>query len=301
MSRSVVVTGASSGIGQATALLLAGAGYEVFATVRSEEKGDKLRAEAEEKATGKRLRTPVLDVTDTAQCAEVFADIAERTGGGPWAVVNNAGTALPGAIEDVDEEQARRLMAVNLHAPAHIARLVLPAMRRRGDGRILNVSSVAARSVMPFAGWYSASKAGVSALTHALRMEAAPWGVRVVLVEPGFHASDMLSNAADAFERRDSSCSRYTDCYRAAARSLRDSSRFPAPEKAAQAIHRILVTPRPRARYALGTDARVGVRLDALVPYAVSDRVKSAASGLSPSVSGLEGLMARVSGVHRRP
>ncbi|GHG61561.1 SDR family oxidoreductase [Streptomyces griseocarneus] len=299
MSRSVVVTGASSGIGRATALRLVGAGYEVFATVRSEEKADELRARAEEE--GARLRTMVLDVADGARCADVFADIAGLTGGGPWAVVNNAGTALPGAIEDVDEEQARRLMEVNLHAPARIARLVLPAMRHRGDGRIVNVSSVAARAVMPFAGWYSASKAGLSALTHALRMEAAPWGVRVVLVEPGFHASPMLENAADSFERRGSVSSRYADCYRAAARSLRNSSRYPGPERVAQAVHRVLVSPRPRARYALGTDARVGGRLDALVPYAVSDRVKSTATGLTPAAAGLEGLLARVSGVDRRP
>ncbi|MBO0654326.1 SDR family oxidoreductase [Streptomyces triculaminicus] len=298
MSRSVVVTGASSGIGQATALQLAGAGYEVFATVRSEEKADKLRARAEEEGT--RLRTMVLDVTDGARCADVFAEIAGLTGGGPWAVVNNAGTALPGAIEDVDEDQARRLMEVNLHAPARIARLVLPAMRHRGDGRIVNVSSVAARAVMPFAGWYSTSKAGLSALSHALRMEAAPWGVRVVLVEPGFHASPMLENAADAFERRASVSSRYADCYRVASRSLRDSSRYPGPERVARAIHRVLATPRPRARYVLGTDARVGGRLDSLVPYALSDRVKSAATGLS-SAAGLEGLLARAGGVHRRP
>ena len=109
-----------------------------------------------------------------------FAEIAGMTGGGPWAVVNNAGYAQSGAVEDVSDEQVRAQLETNVVAPMRIARLVLPAMKSRGEGRIVNISSVAGRTSQPLMGWYCASKHALEAVTDALRMEVEPDGVRVV-------------------------------------------------------------------------------------------------------------------------
>src|SRR4051794_40189559 len=128
MGRSVVVTGANSGIGLVTALELAGAGFEVIGTARSEEKAEVLRDAAVSR--GLAVHCVLLDVGDAESTAKGFAEIDGMTGG-PWAVVNNAGFAQAGAIEDVDDEDVRYQLEVNLVAPARIARLVLPGMRRR--------------------------------------------------------------------------------------------------------------------------------------------------------------------------
>ena len=186
MGASVVVTGANRGIGLATALELASAGYDVIGTARSGDKASALRDAAG--VRGLTLRSVLMDVADAASTERGFAEIAELTGGGPWAVVNNAGFAQAGAIEDVDDAALRYQLEVNLVAPARIARLVLPAMRERGEGRIVNMSSIAGRVSLPLLGWYCAAKHGLEAMTDALRMEVAQYGIRVVLVEPGASA-----------------------------------------------------------------------------------------------------------------
>jgi NAD(P)-dependent dehydrogenase (short-subunit alcohol dehydrogenase family) len=152
MAKSVVVTGANSGIGLVTCLELAAAGYDVVGTARSAAKARDLHDAAD--ARGLVLRSVVCDIGDSASTEAGFAEIAELTDGGPWAVVNNAGFAQAGAVEDVDDEAVRDQLEVNLVAPARIARLVLPAMRERGDGRILNISSIAGRMSLPLMGWY---------------------------------------------------------------------------------------------------------------------------------------------------
>ena len=181
MSRkSVLVTGANSGIGLVTALELAGSGYDVVGSVRSAAKADVVQAAAREK--GVTLRTVQLDVDDAASCERGVAEVREMTGGGPWALVNNAGFAQSGAVEDVSDEQARAQLETNVVAPDRLARLVLPAMRAAGGGRIVNVSSVAGRLSTPLMGWYCASKHALEAVTDALRVEVEADGVRVVLV-----------------------------------------------------------------------------------------------------------------------
>ncbi|MFE9400043.1 SDR family NAD(P)-dependent oxidoreductase [Streptomyces flavidovirens] len=294
MGRSVVVTGATSGIGLATAMRLCRTGYEVYATARSQDKAEKLSARAEEQ--GLTMRCLVLDVTDRAACEEVLDEVAVRTGGGPWAVVNNAGVTVPRAVEDVDEVQARLAMEVNVHAPARISRLVLPAMRRRGEGRIVNVSSTAARVVLPFAGWYSASKAGLNALTHALRMETRGFGIHVTLVEPSFHASPLLEHAAQELARPSAVCDEYGASYRALAASLRESRRYPGPENAARIVQQALESRRPRACYRVGAAPWIGTTLDTVLPYTAGDHVKRAIAGLRASTA-LERRFTRLMGL----
>ncbi|GAB2602073.1 SDR family NAD(P)-dependent oxidoreductase [Streptomyces capparidis] len=274
-SKSVVVTGASSGIGLATALELARAGFDVIGTARTEEKAAALRRRAE--GVGAPVRTVLLDVTDSTSAVRAFTEIAELTGGGPWAVVNNAGLAQPGAVEDVDDERVRRQLETNLVAPARIARLVLPQMRQRRSGRIVNVSSVSGRISLPLLGWYCASKQGLGALTDALRMEVAPFGVKVSLVEPGAFGTGIWERAVAMLPRGGSA---YQDQYDAAQEVLRGAKELPGPRPVARAVLRALLARHPQPRYVVGGRARAQVVLDALAPTAASDWAKSVGTGL---------------------
>lgn len=277
MTKSVVVTGAASGIGLATALELAHAGFDVIGTARTKEKAEGLREKAERIGVG--VRTVLLDdVTDPTSTIRAFTEIAELTDGGPWAVVNNAGTAQPGAVEDVDDEQVRRQLEVNLVAPMRIARLVLPRMRERRSGRIVNISSVSGRVCVPFLGWYCASKHGLAAVSDALRMEVAPFGVRVVLIEPGSYATGIWERGIAMLPQRQHSV--YQDQYDTAQEVLRSAKDLPGPRPVARAVLRALAAPRPQPRYLVGRAAKGQAVLDALAPTAASDWAKSVATGL---------------------
>ncbi|MFF3560484.1 SDR family oxidoreductase [Streptomyces sp. NPDC002574] len=272
--RSVVVTGAGCGIGLAITLELAHAGYDVIGTVRTEEKAEALREAVTR--TGASVRTVLLDVADATSSVRAFTEIATVTDGGPWAVVNNAGIAQPGAIEDVDDEQVRQQLEINLVAPARIARLVLPTMRARRAGRIVNISSISGRVSMPLLGWYCASKQGLEAITDALRMEAAPFGVKVVLVEPGSFGTDIWERGASRLPQ--GTTSPYRDRYEAADDLLKRE--LPGPRPVARTVLRALSAPRPLPRYLVGNDARSSAVLDAALPTAATDWAKQVAIGL---------------------
>ena len=277
MGRSVVITGANSGIGLVTALELAAAGYDVIGTVRSAEKAALLADAADE--AGTTLRTVVLDVDDAASTEAGFAEIAAMTDGGPWAVINNAGYAQAGAVEDVSDDQVRAQLETNLLAPMRIARLVLPGMRERGEGRIINVSSVAGRLSTPLMGWYCASKHALEAVTDALRMEVEGDGVRVVLVEPGMFGTDIWG-AARAAGLPEPSSARYAAAYARSDAMSAQAGRLPDPVWVARTIRVALSNPVPLARYVVGADAVSGIVAETLLPTVVTDYVKSVATGL---------------------
>lgn len=286
MDRSVVVTGANSGIGLATALELARTGYRVLGTVRTEAKADVLRVAARER--GLTVDTVLADVADAESCAQGFAEITRRTGGGPWAVVNNAGFAQSGAIEDVSDDDARYQLEVNLVAPMRIARLVLPAMRARGSGRIVNVSSIAGRVSSPLAGWYCASKHGLEAATDALRIEVAPFGIQVVLIEPGGFGTGIW----EGHDQRLSEDSAYGQAYQRAVRMVGRGGQLPDPIWVGRAIRLALATPMPLARYLVGVDAMAGTLADTVTPTLISDYLKGVVAG----VRRLPGAFARRTG-----
>src|SRR5688500_18680342 len=175
--RTVLTTGANSGIGLANVLEVARRGIRSIGSVRSEAKADVVAKAAAE--AGVEVETVILDVTDRDACDKVMGDLPL------YGLVNNAGYGMVGAVEEVPDDEARHLMDTMVFAPMQLSRLALPHMRERGEGRIVNVSSIAGRTTAPFAGWYQAAKHALEALSDAMRIEVAGGGVHVVLVEPG--------------------------------------------------------------------------------------------------------------------
>lgn len=272
MPKSVLVTGANSGIGLATVLELAGAGYAVIGTVRSEEKAQAVHRAAAER--GVTVQTVEMDVDDEDSCRSAIADLPDL-----WAVVNNAGYAQSGAVEDVTDEQARAQLETNVIAPMRIARLVLPGMRERGEGRIVNISSVAGRLSTPLMGWYCASKHALEAVTDALRMEVEADGVRVVLVEPGMFGTDIWSASKDGGFPPPTSA-RYAAAYARAQAVSSRADRLPDPVWVARTVRVALANPVPLARYVVGADAVGGIIAETFAPTVVTDYVKTVGSGL---------------------
>ena len=251
----VLVTGASSGIGYDTAKALAAAGYEVFAAARRVELMEPLR---------KFGVTPVhLDVTSEDSIAACLAIVGQVD-----VLVNNAGYGYFGAIENVPLDDARRQLEVNLFGLAALCRAVLPGMRSRGKGRIINVSSVAGRGVLYFGGWYHVSKYAVEAFSDALRMEMKPFGVDVVLVEPGGIHTDWGVIAADHLH--DSSIGTpYEEPALNQARTMKwaySRRLLSEPVVVQRAIVRAVRAHRPRTRYVVGFGARALLLAHALLP-----------------------------------
>lgn len=178
--RAVVVTGASSGIGEACVLRLDGLGFRVFAGVRRQQDGDALRRKASE-----RLAPVMLDVTDLLSAQSASDSVAAATGGvGLAGLVNNAGTAVAAPIEFLPLGELRRQLEVNVVGQIAVTQAFLPLLRQ-GSGRIMNIGSVSGRIASPLLGAYTASKFAMEGLTDTLRRELSPWGVAVSIVEPG--------------------------------------------------------------------------------------------------------------------
>ena len=179
ITRTALVTGASSGIGEETARRLQGLGYTVYGAARRTGRLEKLAAEG--------VRPLAMDVTDDASMTAGIARIIEETGRID-VLINNAGYGSYGAIEDVPIDEARRQFEVNLFGLGRLVQLVTPHMRGQKSGTIINISSMGGRLTTPLGGWYHATKYAVEALSDALRMELKPFGIDVVLVEPGASA-----------------------------------------------------------------------------------------------------------------
>jgi len=241
--RVAIVTGASTGIGRATALLLARDGWRVFATVRSADAEAALRGEA----SGLPLDVLRLDVADPTAVRDAVADVLRRAGRID-ALVNNAGYALVGAMEDLGIDRLRRQFEVNVFGAMEMARQVLPGMRARRSGRIVNVSSLAGRVSVPLMGGYCASKFALEALSDALRVEARPFGIRVSIVEPGPVVTEFQRNALGASREVLRSPSAYARVY-ASYETEFETDHGASPERVARTIRKALVARWPRSRY----------------------------------------------------
>jgi len=270
----VVVTGASSGIGRATALHLARAGHRVFAGVRREADAAALRGEG---VPG--LEPLFLDVTDAEQVAAAARHVEEATGpAGLAGLVNNAGIGVGGPLEFLPLEELRRVLDVNVHGVVSVTQAFLPGIRRAG-GRVVIVGSSSGRLAAPFAGPYAASKFAVEALTDGLRMELAPWDLHVALLEPGAVDTGIWEKTqgyADALEARlpEEARALYGEAIAGVRRRLRQTEGSAAsPEACARAVAHALTARRPRTRYPVGLDARVQIALAGLLPDRLRDRL----------------------------
>ena len=265
METSVLVTGANSGIGRATVLHLAELGLQAIGTARTPEGVDEVVAAAAR--AGQTVTTAQLDVTDSAACTRLVDEYR------PDAIVNNAGYFNAGAVEDVDDEDARRQLETMVVAPMRLARLALPAMRERGWGRIVNVSSALVYGHGPMIGWYQASKSALDALSTALRIETAADGVDVVVIEPASIDTSIWDNAERDLQRR-RPASPHHQAYVRALRALRAGrGHMRGPDHVAEAIGTALTAARPRSYYRIGLDGAVLRWMSRITPAGVRDRV----------------------------
>src|SRR6188472_3857082 len=244
-SKTALITGASSGIGEATALQLAELGYTVYAGAR--------RVERMSDLADCGIRTRAVDVTDdVTMVALVEAIIAET--GRIDVLVNNAGYGLYGALEDVPIEEARRQFEVNLFGLARLTQLVLPQMRAQRDGYILNVSSMGGKIWEPLGSWYHASKFAVEGLSDSLRVEVAEFGIKVVIIQPGSIRSEWSGIAADQLEAT-SATTPYAPQAKIMGAVLRgvDQMRLASgPDVVASTIAKAVQSPKPRTRCVVG-------------------------------------------------
>ena len=259
-SNVILVTGASSGIGRATADLLHARGHRVYGTSRRPD------------AHNAPWTFAALDVTDDASVA-ACVDAVLAAEGRIDAVVNNAGLVMAGAIEDTSVEEARRTLDTNVLGVLRVARAVLPSMRARGSGTIVNVGSLAGRVGMPFQGLYSASKFALEGMTEALRQEVAGFGVSVALVAPGDTATPVVDNRVKTAGATASASAYAADFHRVLAMYEKDERAGAPPTAVAACICDIVEGRRRGVRYTVGpAGQRVMVAARHLVPGGVFRR-----------------------------
>ncbi|MET0559018.1 MAG: SDR family NAD(P)-dependent oxidoreductase [Solirubrobacterales bacterium] len=270
--RSVLITGASTGIGRATALRLDAGGWRVFAGVRRDEDAEDLR-----RVGSDRLEPILLDVTEPDQIAAAAARIEEEAGG-LEGLVNNAGVAIPAPLETVPVEDLRRQIEVNLIAQVAVTQAMLPSIRR-AHGRVVFLASIGGRIAFPLNGPYHMAKFGIEAAGDVFRQELRPWQIPVSIIEPGSIATPIWERGTrTADEVQERAGSRQVALYGQAMERLREVARELAergipPEKVADAIEHALTASRPRSRYLVGLDAKVQARLKPLIPTPIFDRI----------------------------
>lgn len=272
---SVLISGASRGIGRATALRLARSGWTVYATVRKAEDGEELVAEA-----GGEVHPLRLDVTDDAQIAALDEALPERLD----ALVNNAGIVVSGPLETLSADDVREQFEVNVVGAVALTNLVLPRLRR-ARGRIVFVSSLSGLVSTPMTGAYNASKFALEAIADAWRLELRPWGIKVALVEPAMTDTDLWRDAPQTLEAEAAEMSpEHRDLYDGHLEGMRRV--IPRIQKMAKpvdtvaaTIERALTATRPRARYPVGVDVKVQAALSAVTPARMMDAVNGRLTG----------------------
>src|SRR5580692_7808968 len=270
----VLITGASSGVGQACAEHLARTGWRVFGTSRNASPS----ASAKPGGNGS-LELILMDVEDENSVRKCVDSVLARAGRLD-AVVNNAGISIMGSVEDTSIEEAKAQLETNFFGVLRVCRATLPVLRKQGGGHIVNISSLAGIIGLPFSGLYSASKFALEGVSESLRMECRPFGVRVVLVEPG----DFRTNIT--IRRRTVQAAETNEAYRAAfdhckKKQDQDEANARTPEAVARLVARILSNPNPRTRYAVGmfTQTMV-VPLKRILPQRVFEWMARQAFGM---------------------
>jgi short-subunit dehydrogenase len=254
----VLITGASSGVGHSTARLLSQRGYKVFGTSRNP-------ASAEPLPTVEMVALDVRADDAVAACVNAVLSRAGRLD----VLINNAGYELAGASEELSLEEAQAQFETNFFGVVRMVKAVLPFMRQQTHGPIINVSSLAGLTAIPFLGLYSASKFALEGYTEALRHEVKPFNVQVSLIEPAFLKTSMMNNRQVAAERM-----REYDLWRQrvlnAIRAYEEKA--PGPELVAETVLEIIAHDRPRLRYVIGRQAKSITRLRRFLPAAVYEQ-----------------------------
>lgn len=251
-SQVVLITGATSGIGQATARLLAGRGYRVFGTSRRP---------AADRVDGYELLP--LEVTSDESVRKCVGAVAERTGGRVDVLVNNVGTGILGAAEESSACQVTRLFDVNVFGAVRMTNAVLPLMRSRGTGLVVTMGSTGGVASIPFAGFYCATKHALEAYSQALRLEVEPFGVRVTLIAPG----PVSTPAGDTAMRADRTLDAYApDRERASGEFVRAIRNGMDPGKVAETIAKVIEADRPKPRYIVGAQSWAVTLLRGVLP-----------------------------------
>lgn len=273
-TRTVVITGASTGIGEACALRLDKAGWRVFAGVRKDADAQRLRKQCSE-----RLTPIVLDVTDQSQIDAAVKTVGDAVGAsGLQGVVNNAGVSVNGPLEYLTSDDLRKQFEVNVIGQIAVTQSFLELIRN-GHGSIVFIGSIAGKMATPFLGPYCASKHAMEALSDSLRQELRPWGISVSLVEPGSIATKIWEKGmadADEYERNmpEDAMMRYGNSFRAlkdAAQKFEDAG-IPA-DRVAKVVEHALSSSRPRTRYIVGFDATIQSILRRVAPDRLRDRL----------------------------
>lgn len=271
MSKSILITGCSSGIGLAAAHGLRAQGWRVFASCRRQRDCDRLRAQG--------FESPLIDYADADTISAGLSEVLAATGGTLDALFNNGAFGMPGAVEDVPTEGLRHIFEANFFGWHELTRLVIPVMRAQGHGRIVQCSSVLGLVAYPWRGAYTATKFALEGLSDTLRLELKGTGIHVVLIEPGPITSKLREKAIPHFERFiDWQNSALRDKYEGGLLKRlyedRGPDRFELPPSAVTAkLIRALEARRPAARYYVTTPTYIAGILRRILPTRLSDLV----------------------------
>lgn len=278
--KNILITGATAGIGRHAALHLARRGHRVFATGRKQEALASLAAESQ----GLPLETLRLDVCDPASIEEARAEVARRTNGhGVDVLINNAGYGLAAPLAEMRDADLRAQFETNVFGVMAVTRAFLPPMMERGVGRVINVSSIGGRVTFPLFGAYHASKYALEALSDALRNEVAPFGVRVVLVEPGPVRTNFADTSLASVQPYRTATSAYGPVFALAEQIQRQADAMAVgPESTSRVLERAVSSRRPPARYVVPFSSGLMLWAMRLLPTPVLDALMRRFMGLLP-------------------
>ncbi|WNF34813.1 oxidoreductase [Aeribacillus composti] len=259
------VTGASSGFGLLTSIALVREGYRVLASMRDLDKRGRLEAAAKEAGVTDRIEIIQLDVTDFSAAETVIQNVIEDYGQIDL-LVNNAGYAAGGFTEELAVEEWQRQFETNFFGLVAVTKAVLPSMRARRSGKVVNISSISGRIGFPSMGPYVASKFAVEGFSESLRLEMLPYGVHVVLIEPGSYKTEIWSKGLDAVSvNPDSPYVKEMEKILKYVNHVADTA--PSPYEVIQQIVHVAKSPYPKLRYPVGKGVKLGIVLKNILPW----------------------------------
>lgn len=265
MPNTIVITGCSTGFGRVTALHMAQQGWQVFATVRKEADQESLLAEAAQRGCAALLKPVICDITKP-EAIKALGDLVAQATPGLQALVNNAGTAFPAPIEQITPDELRQQLDINVVGQIAVTQALLPLLKA-AKGTIVNITSVGGRIAMPIVGAYNASKFALEALSDTLRIELAPFGVKVVVIQPGGSATAIWETSGQRSQHLVQESNPYIRLMTAMQNYFKSSAAkgFP-PQQFAELVYKVVTHPDPATRYAIPGDVGRTILMRLLMP-----------------------------------